>query len=254
MFERGRGQDLPGARDGLGAFNAVVEYVDYVRSTRNDKRAESLLFGSALKSNKRPGTTPWPWLGRNKRNPALLRGGRGEDKMKGRYHKLDGWRVSNPWTGHHRSVVHRNDGPAPLEDVQSEIVGFRLWLRTHGIRSRTKFGNRQCLLRQAVGCGKLDDFRRAAQLALDYLGSPNLVYLHSADQEEVLNDTLHNTKTAPDMFRDLVRRYYGKADGEKKPRRTHEEVVIAKESKARAVQARREFHERRRAARPKDAE
>lgn len=61
-------------------------------------------------------------------------------------------------------------------------------------------------------------------------------------------------KDCAGYVRDLVRRYYGKADGEKKPRRTHEEVVIAKESKARAVQARREFHERRRAARPKDAE
>jgi phage/plasmid-like protein (TIGR03299 family) len=47
LFERGKGQDLPGARGtAWGAFNAVVEYVDYVRSTRNDKRAESLLFGS----------------------------------------------------------------------------------------------------------------------------------------------------------------------------------------------------------------
>lgn len=47
LFERGQGQDLPGARGtAWGAFNAVVEYVDYVRSTRNDKRAESLLFGS----------------------------------------------------------------------------------------------------------------------------------------------------------------------------------------------------------------
>jgi hypothetical protein len=34
------------AADRWGAFNAVVEYVDYVRSTRNDKRSESLLFGS----------------------------------------------------------------------------------------------------------------------------------------------------------------------------------------------------------------
>jgi phage/plasmid-like protein (TIGR03299 family) len=47
LFERGKGQDLPGARGtAWGAFNAVVEYVDYVRSTRNDKRSESLLFGS----------------------------------------------------------------------------------------------------------------------------------------------------------------------------------------------------------------
>lgn len=108
--------------------------------------------------------------------------------MKGRYHKLDGWRgypipgpaiIGASFTG--------NDGPAPLEDVQSEIVGFRLWLRTHGIRSRTKFGessNVFCAKLWVVV--KLDDFRRAAQLALDYLGSPNLVYLHSADQEEVL--------------------------------------------------------------------
>jgi len=47
LFERGKGQDLPGARGtARGAFNAVVEYVDYVRSTRNDKLSESLLFGS----------------------------------------------------------------------------------------------------------------------------------------------------------------------------------------------------------------
>lgn len=47
LFERGKGQEMPGARGtAWGAFNAVVEYVDYVRSTRNDKRAESLLFGS----------------------------------------------------------------------------------------------------------------------------------------------------------------------------------------------------------------
>lgn len=47
LFEHGKGQDMPGAnKTAWGAFNAVVEYVDYQRSTKEGKRAESLLFGS----------------------------------------------------------------------------------------------------------------------------------------------------------------------------------------------------------------
>lgn len=50
LFEHGKGNDLPGVRGTVWAgFNAVTEYVDYVRSTRGDEsenRAKSLLFGS----------------------------------------------------------------------------------------------------------------------------------------------------------------------------------------------------------------
>lgn len=47
LFEHGKGQEMPGAKHtAWGAFNAVVEYVDYQRATKEGKRAESLLFGS----------------------------------------------------------------------------------------------------------------------------------------------------------------------------------------------------------------
>lgn len=54
MFEKGRGNDLPGVRGTLwGGFNAIAEYVDYGRTTRAhsgkspaEARANSLLFGS----------------------------------------------------------------------------------------------------------------------------------------------------------------------------------------------------------------
>ncbi len=48
MFDKGRGNDLPGVKHTLwGAFNAVTEYVDYSRSKdENDARAKSILFGS----------------------------------------------------------------------------------------------------------------------------------------------------------------------------------------------------------------
>lgn len=47
LFEHGKGQDMPGAKKtAWGGFNAVVEYVDYVRSSKNGQRAQSLLLGS----------------------------------------------------------------------------------------------------------------------------------------------------------------------------------------------------------------
>ncbi len=50
LFERGKGNDLPGVKGTLWAgFNAVTEYVDHFRSTKGDEgenRAKSLLFGS----------------------------------------------------------------------------------------------------------------------------------------------------------------------------------------------------------------
>lgn len=48
LFETGKGADLPGAKGTVwGAFNAVVEYVDYRRGGDNkENRANSLLFGS----------------------------------------------------------------------------------------------------------------------------------------------------------------------------------------------------------------
>lgn len=48
LFVSGKGADLPGAKGTLwGAFNAVVEYVDYKRGGDNqEKRTSSLLFGS----------------------------------------------------------------------------------------------------------------------------------------------------------------------------------------------------------------
>lgn len=53
LFERGKGNDMPGVKGTLWAgFNAVTEYVDHFRSTKGDgldgaeNRAKSLLFGS----------------------------------------------------------------------------------------------------------------------------------------------------------------------------------------------------------------
>jgi phage/plasmid-like protein (TIGR03299 family) len=48
MFDKGRGNDLPGIKHtAWGAFNAVTEYVDYSRSDdKNDTRTKSILFGS----------------------------------------------------------------------------------------------------------------------------------------------------------------------------------------------------------------
>ncbi len=48
MFDKGRGNDMIGVRHtAWGAFNAVVEYVDYKRgSDKEDSRAKSVLFGS----------------------------------------------------------------------------------------------------------------------------------------------------------------------------------------------------------------
>ncbi len=48
MFDKGRGNDMAGVKHtAWGAFNAVVEYVDYSRSSdKNDTRAKSVLFGS----------------------------------------------------------------------------------------------------------------------------------------------------------------------------------------------------------------
>jgi phage/plasmid-like protein (TIGR03299 family) len=80
LFERGKGQDLPGARGtAWGAFNAVVEYVDYVRSTRNDKRAESLLFGSGG-ANQASGLGQRPGLGAVKNIPRAPSGARGDGR------------------------------------------------------------------------------------------------------------------------------------------------------------------------------
>jgi len=52
LFERGRGQDIPGVRGtAWAAFNAVTEYTNYERSTRGGQsnRFESALFGSGAK-------------------------------------------------------------------------------------------------------------------------------------------------------------------------------------------------------------
>lgn len=47
LFETGKGAELPGAKGTVwGAFNAVVEYVDYERGGSKESRASSLLFGS----------------------------------------------------------------------------------------------------------------------------------------------------------------------------------------------------------------
>lgn len=47
LFETGRGADLEGAKGtAWGAFNSVVEYVDYFRSRNEASRAESLLYGA----------------------------------------------------------------------------------------------------------------------------------------------------------------------------------------------------------------
>lgn len=47
LFEKGLGAEMKGVKGtAWGAFNAVVEYVDYKRATKGDNRAKSLLMGS----------------------------------------------------------------------------------------------------------------------------------------------------------------------------------------------------------------
>jgi len=67
LFEKGRGNDLPGVKHtAWGAFNAVAEYVDYARSSKGDKeegRATSLLFGSGAKLKQRAWDTAFDLVG-----------------------------------------------------------------------------------------------------------------------------------------------------------------------------------------------
>lgn len=54
LFEKGRGSDMKSAKGTVwGAFNAVAEYVDYVRSSKNDARTKSLLIGSGASMKQR---------------------------------------------------------------------------------------------------------------------------------------------------------------------------------------------------------
>ena len=51
LFEHGKGNDMQGVKGTLWAgYNAITEYVDYVRVSRNEgNRAESLLYGSGAR-------------------------------------------------------------------------------------------------------------------------------------------------------------------------------------------------------------
>ena len=50
LYEGGKGTELKGVKGTLwGAFNAVTEYTDYFNGKKNEKRAESTLFGSGAK-------------------------------------------------------------------------------------------------------------------------------------------------------------------------------------------------------------
>jgi phage/plasmid-like protein (TIGR03299 family) len=54
LFEEGRGAELPGVRGTLwGAYNAVTEYLGYVRGTNQDTRLSSLWFGESARTNQR---------------------------------------------------------------------------------------------------------------------------------------------------------------------------------------------------------
>lgn len=55
LFEHGRGNDMTGVKGTLwGAYNAVTEYADYVRVSRNESnRAKSILFGSGAQLKQR---------------------------------------------------------------------------------------------------------------------------------------------------------------------------------------------------------
>ena len=46
LYEHGKGNDLPGVKGTAWAgFNSVVEYIDYIRGT-DENRAKSILYGS----------------------------------------------------------------------------------------------------------------------------------------------------------------------------------------------------------------
>lgn len=51
-------------------------------------------------------------------------------------------------------------------------------------------------------------------------------------------------EACPAMFRRWVKIWYGEDNTGKPQRRTHEEIVLEKEKKQKAVQARKEFHRR----------
>lgn len=53
LFENGRGQDLPKARTWWGAYNAVNEWLNYMRGSNQDNRLNNLWFGDGYTLNGR---------------------------------------------------------------------------------------------------------------------------------------------------------------------------------------------------------
>lgn len=64
LFERGRGNDMPGTKGTYwAAVNAVVEFADYGRNSDAENRAESLLFGSGAHLKQRAWDTAMAKVG-----------------------------------------------------------------------------------------------------------------------------------------------------------------------------------------------
>jgi hypothetical protein len=58
LFERGRGNDLPGVKGTLwAAYNAVTEFLAHERGKDNETRLDSMWFGGGASINQRALTT-----------------------------------------------------------------------------------------------------------------------------------------------------------------------------------------------------
>ncbi len=54
LFEKGRGNDLPGVKGTLwGAYNAITEYIGYERGDSQNTRVDSMWFGEGAKLNRK---------------------------------------------------------------------------------------------------------------------------------------------------------------------------------------------------------
>lgn len=113
--------------------------------------------------------------------------------MKARYHRIDGWRgysIPGSAVAGASDTGTASDSPCSSGEVAVEIMRFQFeCLRPAGIKSMQRCGDSS-----NVFCGKCwvcvaeADFPQAARLALDWIATNDrsLRYLHSADQQKVL--------------------------------------------------------------------
>lgn len=111
--------------------------------------------------------------------------------MKGRYHRIDGWRgyriPANAVAGASDTGMWE-DSPAPSNKVAAEVRKVGRVLNAAGIKYRTRFGTTS-----NVFAGKRwivvreGDFDRAARLMADYIRDHDseLRYVHDADLAEI---------------------------------------------------------------------